>query len=126
MQAVDRIRALSKTAESVPTVFGVELHAASAAQARTRIGAAGGDRVIVEGDFFLVEPSGEYSVVIGNPPFIRYQAFAGLARSRSREAALKAGVSLSALASSWAAFTVRNRERTLYNTFSTRISHIVM
>jgi len=89
-------------------VSGVELHPESAALARERVAAAGGCAAIAEGDFFLAEPSGEYSVVIGNPPFIRYQAFAGVARSRSREAALKAGVSLSALASSWAAFTVHS------------------
>ena len=43
---------------------------------------------------------------MGNPPYVRYQDFSGVARSRSREAALRAGVPLTGLASSWAAFTV--------------------
>jgi hypothetical protein len=43
---------------------------------------------------------------VGNPPYIRYQDFSGRARSQSREAALRAGVPLTGLASSWAAFTV--------------------
>ena len=44
--------------------------------------------------------------MIGNPPFIRYQDFSGEARARSRTAARRAGVGLSNLASSWAAFAV--------------------
>lgn len=57
-------------------------------------------------DFFDVAPTGNYDAVVGNPPYVRYQDFAGEARSRSRAAALRAGVPLTALASSWAAFTV--------------------
>jgi len=60
------------------------------------------------GDFFLIPPTGRYDAVIGNPPYVRYQDFAGEARSRSREAALRAGVALTRLASSWAAFTVHS------------------
>jgi hypothetical protein len=59
-------------------------------------------------DFFLVEPTPSYDAVIGNPPYIRYQGFAGEARRRSQEAALRAGVPLTSLASSWAAFTVQS------------------
>jgi hypothetical protein len=43
---------------------------------------------------------------IGNPPYVRYQSFAGDARKRGREAALAAGVRVDGLASSWAPFTV--------------------
>jgi adenine-specific DNA-methyltransferase len=58
------------------------------------------------GDFFTVEPTGSYDAVIGKPPYVRYQNFSGEARACSREAAVRAGVSISGLASSWAAFTV--------------------
>lgn len=44
--------------------------------------------------------------VVGNPPFVRYQQFAGRTRAASQRAALAAGVSLSGLASSWAASLV--------------------
>lgn len=91
-----------------PQVDGVEIHGPSARRARERIAAAGGDPKIVESDFFLVPPQPEYSAVIGNPPYIRFQEFAGEARSRSREAALRAGVPLSGLASSWAAFVIHS------------------
>jgi len=51
-------------------------------------------------------PSDRYDAVIGNPPYVRYQSFSGEARARSLEAALRQGVRLTGLASSWAAFTV--------------------
>jgi len=70
--------------------------------------AAGGDPSIQTSDFFLVEPKPTYTAVIGNPPYLRYQDFSGDARARSREAALRAGITLSGLASSWAAFTVHS------------------
>jgi len=102
--AVAALRALG--AQTPPRVDGVEIHASSAAEAGRLVTEAGGEPNILVGDFFLTEPTGSYSAVIGNPPYIRYQDFSGEARSRSREAALRAGVNLSGLASSWAAFTV--------------------
>lgn len=42
------------------------------------------------------------------PPYVRYQGWTGEARARSREAAFRAGVNLTNLASSWAAFTVHS------------------
>ncbi len=111
VHAVERLAHLSQ-AEGLlavtPQVDGVEIHDGSAREARKRVVAAGGEAEIVVCDFFLVEPSGEYSAVIGNPPYIRYQDFSGEARTRSRAAALRAGVPLSGLASSWAAFTVHS------------------
>ena len=89
-----------------PEVDGVEIHPASAATARRRVTEAGGRARIRTADFFGVDPRPEYAAVIGNPPYIRYQDFRGQARAQSRRAALKAGVTLSGLASSWAAFTV--------------------
>lgn len=85
---------------------GVEMHGTSAASAATRLADAGHQAEITTSDFFLLDPEPRYDVVIGNPPYIRYQDFSGEARARSREAALRAGVPLTGLASSWAAFTV--------------------
>ncbi len=101
--AVERLRELG--AEE-PVVYGVELHEASARVAREVVAEAGGIASIVVGDFFLTAPRGNHAAVIGNPPFIRYQDFAGEARDRARFAAQAQGVSLSGLASSWAAFVV--------------------
>jgi adenine-specific DNA-methyltransferase len=103
VQAVRRLRDLGATD---PVVNGVEIHSHSARVASARVAAAGGQAALEVSDFFQVPPVPEFSAVVGNPPFIRYQDFAGASRTRSREAALRAGVSLTALASSWAAFTV--------------------
>ncbi|OHU07707.1 methyltransferase [Mycobacterium syngnathidarum] len=103
---VEAVARLAELGAPHPRVDGVELHAASAAAARKRVAAAGGTARIRTADFFTIEPRAEYTAVIGNPPYIRYQDFRGATRAQSRRAALKAGVTLSGLASSWAAFTV--------------------
>lgn len=103
---VEAVTRLSDLGAAQPSVDGVELHAASAVTARRRAAAAGGAARIKTADFFSIEPRAEYTAVIGNPPYIRYQEFRGATRAQSRRAALKAGVTLSGLASSWAAFTV--------------------
>ncbi len=89
-------------------LVGVELHEASAAESERTLRSQGIDATIHTGDFFAIEPAGSYEAVIGNPPYVRYQAFNGEARLRARSAALRAGVSLTGLASSWAAFTVHS------------------
>ena len=108
VQATERLRELSGDDAVRPSVTGVEIHADSARAARVRVQEAGGVPNVIVMDFFLVEPRPEYDVVVGNPPYIRYQDFTGEARARSRAAALRAGVSLTALASSWAAFTIHS------------------
>jgi adenine-specific DNA-methyltransferase len=85
---------------------GVELHRASARQARSVLTAAGLTAKIRVTDFLELEPQPVYDAVVGNPPYVRYQDFSGEARIRGRQAALRAGVRLTNLASSWAAFTV--------------------
>ncbi len=101
--AVRRLRGLGA---KDPVVHGVELHQASARVARELIAEAGGTAHIRVSDFFLTEPRGNYTAVIGNPPFIRYQEFIGESRDRARFAAQAQGVALTGLASSWAAFVI--------------------
>jgi len=105
---VEAVRRLTDLGAAQPTVAGVEIHEHSAFIARERITTAGGTPQITHSDFFLVDPSPSYDAVIGNPPYIRYQDFTGESRTRSRAAALRAGVALSGLASSWAAFTIQS------------------
>ncbi len=52
----------------------------------------------------LFGPADGIDAVIGNPPYIRYQEFAGGARLEALERAAHAGVRLTRLASSWAHF----------------------
>lgn len=108
VSAVDRLRELAPRNGGAPTVHGVEIHAHSAEVARKRVSDAGGKADIKLSDFFAVKADPEFDVVIGNPPYIRYQDFTGEARARAREAAIRGGISLTGLASSWAAFTVHS------------------
>lgn len=106
--AVSQIAKLRGGKGDEPAVEGVEIHAHSARVARQRVRAAGGNARVRQSDFFDVAPDPGYDVVIGNPPYIRYQSFSGEARAKSRQAALRGGVALTGLASSWAAFTVHS------------------
>ncbi|ARQ13728.1 N6 adenine-specific DNA methyltransferase protein (plasmid) [Rhizobium etli] len=106
--AVARLRELAPDAGSCPNVHGVEIHAHSAHVARKRVREAGGEAFIRQSDFFVVEPEPAFDAVVGNPPYIRYQDFTGETRARAREAAIRGGISLTGLASSWAAFTVHS------------------
>ncbi|MFT3944047.1 MAG: N-6 DNA methylase [Ancrocorticia sp.] len=94
------------SATFIPHVHGVDIHEPTAAAALEAIAAAGGTAHVTVDDFFNVAPSPRFDAIVGNPPYIRYQGFTGIARTRAREAALRAGVSLTALASSWAAFVI--------------------
>jgi adenine-specific DNA-methyltransferase len=85
---------------------GVEMHGPSAAVAQRRLEAANLASRIDVTDFFDLPVEQHFHAVIGNPPYVRYQDFSGAARSKAREAALRHGVRISGLASSWAAFTV--------------------
>ncbi|MDP9479946.1 MAG: hypothetical protein M3R38_30500 [Actinomycetota bacterium] len=71
------------------------------------LAAEGMAATVANADFFDFDPTTRYEAVIGNPPYVRYQNFSGVARDKSREAALAQGVRLSGLASSWAAFVVQ-------------------
>ena len=111
LAAVDRLAALHEPdllGQGLGGLDGVELHAASADAARNLLRQAGVEPNIITGDFFTVDPTGTYDAVVGNPPYVRYQDFGGESRARSRMAALRAGVSLTGLASSWAAFTIHS------------------
>ncbi|QDT53884.1 Modification methylase Eco57IB [Caulifigura coniformis] len=61
-------------------------------------------------DFFRVEPQSPWrmSVIIGNPPFIRYQRFTGRSRERALARAFAEGITLPKLASSWAPFLLHS------------------
>jgi adenine-specific DNA-methyltransferase len=87
-------------------LMGIELHGPSARDARAVLGAQGVGANIRTGDFFDYATRTRVDAVVGNPPYVRYQHFNGTARAKGRGAALRQGVSLSALASSWAAFVV--------------------
>ena len=106
LAAADRLSRLGADPGLSRQLSGVELHSSSAATAKALLQDAGHESSITVGDFFRTVPDPSYEAVIGNPPYVRYQAFSGESRAAAQRAALRAGVSLTNLASSWAAFTV--------------------
>lgn len=111
--AARKLRAVGAIGDLREQLFGIDLHGESLSQSRSLLSSEGFDASLIEGDFFGV-PSPEQlgcpvplmDGVIGNPPFIRYQIHKGQARRQSAQAALRQGVHLSGLASSWASVLV--------------------
>jgi methylase of polypeptide subunit release factors len=94
-------------------LVGLDLHAPSLVRADRLLEDASLEARLTPGDFFAQTPPDElfsswqhFDAVIGNPPFVRYQTHVGEARRLSAQAALRQGVRLSGLASSWAALLV--------------------
>ncbi|GIF76197.1 N-6 DNA methylase [Asanoa siamensis] len=94
-------------------LFGVDLHQTSLDWARQLLRDEGMDAQLVKADFFDVPTPDQLGstlplmdAVIGNPPFVRYQKHGAEAQAKARQAALRQGVRLSGLASSWAPLLV--------------------
>ena len=83
---------------------GVELDLNNARIARERAPSA----LVHGGDFFRWATSTKerFEAIAGNPPFIRYQNFAGDTRAHALAAATMMGADFSALTSSWAPFVI--------------------
>ena len=94
-------------------LYGVDLHAESLASATALLESEGLDAHLLADDFFVIptpdqlgSPLPYMDAVVGNPPFVRYQQHIGATRRKSLSAALRQGVRLNGLASSWAALLV--------------------
>ncbi len=111
MAAGQRLKALGRqTSDLDSQVFGIDLHEGSLEVADRLLQEEGLDAHLIASDFFAVAtpdqlnaPIDYVDAVIGNPPFVRYQQHAGVSRHLSASAALRQGVRLNGLASSWAA-----------------------
>jgi len=110
LAAARNLSAAGATQQEIKKLLtGVDVHGPSLEHSRQLLQAEGFEAQLVESDFFdLATPSqindqvGWHDVVIGNPPFVRYQQFTGDARAKGLTAALAQGVRLSQLSSSWA------------------------
>lgn len=87
-----------------PRCHGVERDPLAAAAVRARLPG----RLLHEGDFFAWAgaTAERFDGAVGNPPFIRYQRFTGAARQAALRLCRDHGVTLTALASSWAPFLI--------------------
>lgn len=90
-------------------VFGIDLHQPSLDASMALLESEDLDAHLMAADIFGVPtpaqfgcPLPDMDAVIGNPPFVRYQQHRGESRRLSRSAALRQGVRLSGLSSSWA------------------------
>jgi SAM-dependent methyltransferase len=74
--------------------------------ARERLRGAGSRAEFLNADFFAVDPGSlaPVDLIVGNPPFIRYQRFSGCSRRRALDSARRVGAKLTRLTSSWAPF----------------------
>lgn len=104
---VDRFEQLGRR-EIADSLVGIEPDHVEALKCRS---AAPGARIL-ERDFFEVLPADlpTMSAVVGNPPYIRYHHWTGDQRRRSLERAQEQDVTLSSLASSWAAFVIHSAQ----------------
>lgn len=114
LSAGRKLRRLGRSQDDLRNLlFGVDLDQGSLDEASGLLAAEDLDARLLERDFFDIPTPGEpgcpipqMDAVVGNPPFIRYQLHRGEARRRSASAALRQGVRLTGLASSWAALAV--------------------
>jgi adenine-specific DNA methylase len=87
-------------------LVGLDVHEPSLEVARTLLSTQGLKAELRGADFFDEPSKKRFDVVIGNPPYIRYQSFSGKDRAKAQRAALAQGVRLTGLANAWAAFVV--------------------
>lgn len=87
-------------------LVGCDVSSEALATTRERLAARRLGADLIEADFFTLEPTEvpPVDVVIGNPPFIRYQCFDERSRRAALASALRLGVRLTRLTSTWAPF----------------------
>ena len=102
-----RLDRLGTACRGLPLLHGIEMYLPSYERAKTLLREAGVAVRLDAADFFKSAPLGAYDAVVGNPPFVRYQALDKDARARALESARKQGVRLSGMSNVWASFLVK-------------------
>jgi adenine-specific DNA-methyltransferase len=99
---------ISAASHGAEQVIGCDLDPRAVNAARSTLSSGHAAATVYEGDFFALDPTlhPKVDLVVGNPPFIRYQQFAGDSRRRALQSALTLGVRLTALSSAWAPFVI--------------------
>jgi adenine-specific DNA-methyltransferase len=87
-------------------LIGCDLDPQATARTGDVLASCGVEHSIFHSDFFSLAPADYRPVdlIVGNPPFVRFQHFAGESRSRALQSALRTGARLSRLTASWAPF----------------------
>lgn len=110
VEAASRLRSLHCDDDSALTGIDLDEEACAMALSTVTETAPLARTRIVNRDFFAVAPKdvGQVELLLGNPPFVRYQAFRGRTRERALKRAADAGVTLSRLSNAWAPFVVHS------------------
>lgn len=89
-------------------LVGCDVSAQAVAETAERLSARGLRAELLGKDFFTLAPESVEPVdlVVGNPPFIRYQRFDERSRRAALASALRLGVRLTRLTSTWAPFVL--------------------
>ncbi len=104
--AYQRLRSLALLPPLPNQLVGLDIDPEAVEEAAAQLACITGEAILQAADFLAFRTDRRFDVVVGNPPYVRYQSFAGQARVRAQEAALAQGVRLGGLASSWAAFVL--------------------
>ncbi len=110
LAAARELQRRSASELSLGRLFGVDIHEPSIRAAHEQLVGTGLAFELQARDLFDLPALPQWDVVIGNPPYLRYQAFSGSHRIKAQEAALKHGVRLGGLANAWAAFVVHSAQ----------------
>lgn len=88
------------------TVVGCDIDPGAIESCCRNVREPGAELQVLCEDFFSIEAGRHLKVdlVVGNPPFIRYQRFNNGSRAKALESAFRLGVRLTALTSTWAPF----------------------
>ena len=103
---INRFRAIGAKGRLQGQLKGVEIHADSAALATQRVAERGVDVDISVANMFDIQATPRFDVVIGNPPYIRYQSLSCGAKEKAVHAASLQGVTFNGLTNVWAPFLV--------------------
>lgn len=109
LAAFDRLISMGvdvKAAEQ--NITGIEIHKRSAQAAKERLTLRQCNCSVEVGDFLKREETGKYHAVIGNPPYIRFQAVSTEQRTLIKRVSERSGVKMNALSSTWAPFVVQS------------------
>ena len=82
LPAASRLAALG-TRQAGNQLQGIEIHPPSVLAARNLLNERGFSATIKNADFFDETPQPTFDVVVGNPPFVRYQDFSGAAQPKA-------------------------------------------
>lgn len=104
--AAKRLRSMGVHGCLESQLTGVEIHVRSAAVATARLESLNVRANIEVANIFDIPAKPKYDVVIGNPPFIRYQSLSRTERAKANQVSQSHGVRFNYLTNTWAPFLV--------------------